>query len=505
MTSQQFKIDGGLESVPTPIPIHGCGGRLRVAALLNVDIGKKYLDQVVVVCGWSKTTRKQGSKLAFIALNDGSSVANLQVVVQLGKFPEEIAAKIGQCGVATSFRLKGTLVKSPKEGQTYEMLIADPEIHEMRILGTCDSGKYPLAKKNHTREFLRDIQHLRPRSNLIGCVARIRSALIGATHKFFQERGFLNVHTPIITAADCEGAGEMFQVTTAIPNNNQIKDIATTKSGEIDYGKDFFGKKAYLTVSGQLAVETYACALSDVYTFGPTFRAEDSHTSRHLAEFWMIEPEMAFAELEDNMQCAESFLRYCIRSILESGLEDLKWLDANVEEGLIKRLRNIAESEFGRISYTEVITLLSGCAPDRFKVKPEWGIDLGSEHERYLAEEVFKKPVIVYDYPRELKAFYMKINEDGKTVRAMDILVPKIGEIVGGSERESDLETLRAQIELKGLDPSGYWWYEDLRRYGTVPHSGFGVGFERLIMLSTGVENIRDVIPFPRYPGAAEF
>ncbi len=400
---------------------------------------------------------------------------------------------------------------------------------------------------------------MRPRTNTISCVARIRNGLAYATHQFFNSRGFLYVHTPLITASDCEGAGEMFQVTTVLPKpNEKFEKLALNKNGTIDYTKDFFGKPTFLTVSGQLAVENYACALSDVYTFGPTFRAENSHTTRHLSEFWMIEPEMCFADIYDDMECAENYLKYCLKYVLENNLDDLKFFDQQIEKGIIDRLKNVIDNDFKRLSYTEGIELLKAAVEkdknlfreekkkpkkekkkpkedkkegeekndaEKTEVKPEenpkeepkkeepvldkrniyWGMDMASEHERYLTEEVFKKPVIVYNYPASIKSFYMRMNDDGKTCAAMDILVPKIGEIIGGSQREERHDVLLKKIEDQKLEVSSYWWYLELRKFGSVPHSGFGLGFERLVMMATGLENIRDVIPFPRYPGHSEF
>ncbi|EZG66852.1 asparaginyl-tRNA synthetase [Gregarina niphandrodes] len=493
------------------IPELTCGQRVRVEALLHEATGADYLDKEVTVCGWAKTCRKQGGGRSFIELNDGSCVRNLQVVVDRGCLSEEVGAQVAKAGVAYSFRIRGRLVRSPKDEQTYEMQVCDSEKHSVRVLGGADQAKYPLAKKNHSKEYLREIQHLRPRSYMMGCVMRVRSALAMAIHEFFQSRGYVYVHTPIITGADCEGAGEMFQVTTMMPESGLIKDIPATKDGKIDYKKDFFGKLANLTVSGQLNLENFACSLGDTYTFGPTFRAENSHTSRHLAEFWMIEPEMAFAELEDIMECSEAFLRFCVQYILDRHAGDIAWLEKNVEEGLSARLKNVAESHFARCSYTEAIELLKQQPEGKFgDDRIFWGMDMGSVHERFLSEEHFKKPVIVYNYPYELKAFYMKVNTDvgvapGATVRAMDVLVPAIGEVIGGSQREENLELLDKQIADKGLPQDNYWWYRELRSYGTVPHAGFGLGFERLVMMVTGVENIRDVIPFPRYPGNCEF
>lgn len=444
--------------------------------------------------------------MCFIALSDGSSPKNLQVVVSKDGVSEETWTSLIKCGVSCSFKIIGTIVTSPAKGQTVEMKVDDANTHNIVIYGLTDQSRYPLAKKNHSKEFLRDHQHLRARTYFIQCVMRVRSSLAAATHHFFHSRGFQYIHTPLITAADCEGAGEMFQVTTLLPDNDELKGLPVdSKTGKIQYKQDFFGKKAYLTVSGQLNVETYCMGLTDVYTFGPTFRAENSHTSRHLAEFWMIEPEMAFCDAEDNMRCAEAYLRYAVQYVLDNNQADLVWLQDNVEAGLIDRLKNVAESTFARLSYTDAIARLAQEPEDRFAVKPVWGIDLGSEHERFLAEEVYKKPVIVYNFPIEIKAFYMKVNEDQKTVRAMDILVPKIGEVVGGSQREEVLEVLDKQITDRGMKPEDYWWYRELRQYGTVPHSGFGLGFERLVMMVTGVDNIRDVIPFPRYPNNCDF
>uniref|UniRef100_A0A6P6Y593 asparagine--tRNA ligase n=1 Tax=Dermatophagoides pteronyssinus TaxID=6956 RepID=A0A6P6Y593_DERPT len=363
----------------------------------------------------------------------------------------------------------------------------------------------PLSKNAPTLNTLRSMQHLRPRFAVCAAVFRIRSQLAFATHQFFQGRGFQYVHTPIITAADCEGAGQMFQVTTLLPEGLQAAKLPATEQGAGGYSKDFFGKPVSLTVSGQLAVENFCHALCDVYTFGPTFRAEISHTSRHLAEFWMIEPEMAFAELEDNMECAEAFVKFCVQFLLDRAHSDLEFLDAKVERGLLERLQNIVSSSFARITYTEAVELLRAQKEVAFELEPVWGDDLCSAHERYLSEVVFKKPVIVTDYPYALKAFYMKLNPGGKTVRAMDVLVPKIGELIGGSQREENLELLLKQMEDKHIDKAELEWYLDLRKFGTVPHSGFGLGFERLVMLCTGIENIRDVIPYPRYVGNALF
>ena len=454
--------------------------------------------------------------------------------------------QILKANVGTSLQIKGTLIKSPAKGQLFELQVSKPDRgHFVKVLGHCDAGKYPLAKKRHTNEYLREIAHLRPRTNIIGAVTRVRNNLAYATHLFFQSRGFQYIHTPIITASDCEGAGQMFQVTTILPEPHEAigkipvekpeapkkqkkPAAATTEEGKTDqaaaeqqppqqlpfherkvnYKKDLFGKPSFLTVSGQLSVENFACALSDVYTFGPTFRAENSHTSRHLAEFWMIEPELAFATLQDDMQCAEDYLKYCLKYVMANNIEELKFFDQFVEKGLVERLQHVIDTPFRRVTYTEAIEILEGLIKDgkvKFDNKVFWGVDLASEHEKHLTEKVFNGPIILYNYPKDIKAFYMKMNEDGKTVQAMDVLVPRIGEIIGGSAREEDLEKLDARIEACKLEKSAYWWYRELRQYGTVPHAGFGLGFERLVMMATGIENIRDVIPFPRAPGQAEF
>mmetsp|Transcript_44885 Transcript_44885/g.126741 ORF Transcript_44885/g.126741 Transcript_44885/m.126741 type:complete len:783 (-) Transcript_44885:259-2607(-) len=483
------------------------GGRVRVSVLVaSEDMGASWVGKLITVCGWSRTIRKQGGgTFCFVELNDGSCLKSLQVVVD-----KAVAGfdKLLKCGAGCSFRFVGTIVESPAKGQAVELAVKDPNAHTMTILGEADAGAYPLSKKQHSREFLREIGHLRPRSNLIGAVARVRSALAMATHRFFQDRGFLYIHTPLITCCDCEGAGEMFQVTTLLPGDlSRDRSLPLTKNGSVDYSKDFFQKAAYLTVSGQLAVENYCCAVGDCYTFGPTFRAENSNTARHLAEFWMIEPEMAFAELSDTMTCAEEYLAYCVRWALEHCGNDLEFFNQWVDKSLLERLEQLVEGGYRRVSYTEAIDLLQkevSSGSVSFDVSPDWGIDLGTEHERHLTEKVFGKPVTVYNYPKEIKAFYMRLNDDDRTVAAMDVLLPKIGEVIGGSQREERLDVLDRRLEECGLDKDTYWWYRDLRRYGSIPHSGFGLGFERLLMLVTGVDNIRDVIPFPRHPGHAE-
>lgn len=454
--------------------------RIKIKELKENE--QKFTGKEITIKGWVRTVRDQ-KKFAFIELNDGSTLSGYQVIAD-ENLPN-YAETIKNISTGASLSVKGNVVESPAKGQ-------NTEIHatEIEVIGTCPDT-YPLQKKRHSFEFLRTIAHLRPRTNTLGAVARIRNALAYATHQFFQEKGFMYVHTPIITASDCEGAGEMFRVTTLDPS---------CKPGD----EDFFSKPAYLTVSGQLNGEIYATALSDIYTFGPTFRAEDSNTSRHLAEFWMIEPEMAFADLKDDMDCAEEYIKYLTVYILKHCREDLELFNKFIEKGLIERLEQVVNTPFIRVSYTEVIEILEN-AKKKFEYPVSWGCDLQSEHERYLAEEHFKKPVIIKDYPKGIKAFYMRINDDDKTVAAMDVIVPKVGEIIGGSQREERLDVLERRIEEGGLEKETYWWYLDLRRYGSVPHSGFGLGFERLIQFATGMDNIRDVIPFPRYPGHADF
>lgn len=469
------------------------------------DGGKSLVGTKVSVCGWIKTKR-EGNKgaLAFVELNDGSCMSSLQVVIDS---TAKGFADLKNVATGGSLKCTGELVASPGGKQSVELLLKGDSAGEVHVFGGADAKEYPLSKKQHSLEFLREIAHLRPRSNLIGCVARVRSALAFATHQFFRNKGFQYVHTPLITAADCEGAGEMFQVTTLIQEAEKKGDKKLPmEKGKVDYTKDFFGKPAFLTVSGQLSVENYCCALSSVYTFGPTFRAENSHTSRHLAEFWMIEPELAFASIQDDMDCAEDYLKFCVRYALEHNIEDLEFFDSQVEKGLVARLKNVIAEPFARVTYTEAVEILIKESPKaNFKVPVEWGMDLNSEHERYLTEKVKLKPTIVYNYPKGIKAFYMRLNEDEKTVAAMDCLVPGIGEVIGGSAREERLDVLDRRLKEMDLVPDDYWWYRDLRKYGTVPHAGFGLGFERLIMLVTGVENIRDTIPYPRYPGHAEF
>ena len=447
-----------------------------------------FIDSRVDVKGWVRT-RRGNKHVQFVALNDGSTINNLQIVFDLSKFSED---ELKSVTTGSSIHVQGTLVASQGKGQTVEV-----QADELEVYGTADPATYPLQKKGHTLEFLREKAHLRPRTNTFGAVLRIRHALAFAIHQFFNDKGFYYFHTPLITASDCEGAGAQFQVTT-LP----LGDLPRTEEGNVDYSQDFFGKMASLTVSGQLEGELGATALGCIYTFGPTFRAENSNTPRHLSEFWMIEPEMAFYEIEDNMDLAEEFIKYCINYALEHCKNDIEFLAEHFDKELIGRLRFVVDNDFVRLPYTEGVKILEESGR-KFEFPVYWGVDLASEHERYLVEEHFKRPVILTDYPKEIKAFYMKLNEDGKTVRAMDVLFPKIGEIIGGSQREESLEKLSARIAEMGL--TGMDWYVDTRRYGTVPHSGFGLGFERLVLFVTGMQNIRDVIPFPRYPNNCEY
>jgi asparaginyl-tRNA synthetase len=445
----------------------------------------------VLVAGWVRTRRDSKGGFSFLEISDGSAFSGLQVIVP-GEL-ENYESDVLRLTIGSAVAVEGELVESPGAGQSVE-------VHATRVTvyGFADPEEYPLQKKRISFEKLRDLAHLRARTNTFGAVARVRNALAYATHKFYQDRDFLYLHTPMITASDAEGAGEMFQVTTL--------DLAAPPrvDGEVDYSQDFFGRPTYLTVSGQLEAETYALALDRVYTFGPTFRAENSNTRRHLAEFWMIEPEMAFADLSDNADLAEDYVRYLFRYVLDACREDLEFFDKWVDNGLVARLESIASSDFRRITYTEAVDVLAK-APTSFEFPVSWGVDLQSEHERYLTEVAFEQPLIVVDYPKDIKAFYMRHNDDGRTVAAMDVLVPGVGEIVGGSQREERHDVLLESIEAKGLPVDDYWWYLDLRRFGSVPHSGFGLGFGRLVQFVTGMQNIRDVIPFPRTPNNAEF
>jgi len=444
----------------------------------------------ITLRGWVRS-RRDSKEITFVELNDGSRFKSMQLVVEAGAVPEET---LKQVTTGSGIAANGVLVESPAKGQAVEL-----KVSSIAIYGSADPATYPLQKKGHTLEFLREISHLRVRSNTFGATFRVRNALTHAIHTFFQEHDFIYVQTPIITTSDCEGAGQMFGVTTL-----NLQQPARTMDGKVDWQQDFFGKPAYLTVSGQLEGEIFALAFSKVYTFGPTFRAENSNTPRHLAEFWMIEPEMAFYELSDNMQLAEEFLKYIIRYVLENCREDLEFFNQFIEKTVLATLEHVAESSFGHITYTDAIQELKKSGKT-WEFPVDWGNDLQTEHERFLSEEVFKRPVIVTDYPKDIKAFYMRVNEDGKTVRAMDVLVPRVGEIIGGSQREERRDVLLQRLHDAGLDEKPYWWYFDLRRYGSVPHSGFGLGLERMMMYLTGLKNIRDVIPFPRTPGNAEF
>jgi asparaginyl-tRNA synthetase len=476
-------------------------GKIKIKGILNGD----YIGKEIEIKGWVRTFRSN----RFIALNDGSCLANLQVVIDFDQYQESL---LKQITTGASIAAKGLIVESQGKGQAYEM-----QASEIQVIGVSDADLYPLQPKKHSLEFLRENAHLRVRTNTFGAIYRIRHNLIYAVHKFFHEKGFYNVHTPIITGSDAEGAGEMFHVTAL-----DLDNLPKTEDGQIDYTKDFFGKASNLTVSGQLEVETSALALSEVYTFGPTFRAENSNTSRHLSEFWMIEPEMAFYDLKDNMDLAEEFVKYLVNYALENCQEDLAFLDKRLadeekakpqnqrqEMGLLEQLKFVSENEFVRLSYTEAIDILRNSKPNKKKkfqyIIEEWGADLQSEHERFLVEKHFKKPVTLYDYPANIKAFYMRLNEDGKTVAAMDVLFPGIGEIIGGSQREERYDVLKEKIKAVGIEVEELSWYLDTRKFGSAPHSGFGLGFERMIQFITGMGNIRDVIPFPRTPGNAEF
>ncbi|CAG9463467.1 unnamed protein product [Pedinophyceae sp. YPF-701] len=541
--------------------------RERVVDILgDGQEGRSWVGQEVLVKGWVRTLRDQ-SKFAFLSINDGSNMAGIQAVINAGIPGHELIGE-GKITTGCAVAVRGEVVESPGGKQAVEV-----KAEELVLVGECDASTYPLQKKRHTLEFLRDIAHLRPRTNTIAAVARVRSALAAATHEFFTQHGFVYVHTPILSASDCEGAGEMFQVTTLMPDGEAAPDvppedlpklragveeqggrvrdakaaakadgadkkaakakveaevkellalkeklaaaesaatggIPRTPEGAVDYSGDFFAERVSLTVSGQLNAEMYACALGDVYTFGPTFRAENSHTARHLAEFWMIEPEMAFCTLAEDVACAEAYVQHCVNYILQHCAEDLKFFGSFVDKTLLARLEAVASQPFAKITYTEGVDLLLKAQEGgvKFEYPVEWGNDLQSEHERYICEKAFDgRPVVVTDYPKDIKAFYMRLNDDNKTVAAMDILVPGVGELVGGSQREDRMDVLVRRMEESGLAPEDYWWYTDLRRYGSVPHAGFGLGFERLVQFCTGVENIRDVIPFPRWPGSCKF
>ena len=456
-------------------------------ALTDVPVGR-----TVTIGGWVRTVRTSKGGFSFLAINDGSCLATIQVVAdkELANYDSEIVHLTTGCSVVVT----GELVESPAKGQRVEVHAA-----EVRVLGAADAERYPIQPKRHTFEFLRTQAHLRTRTNTFGAVARVRNALCAAIHEFFQSRGFLYIHTPIITASDCEGAGELFRVTTIDPD-----DPPRGEDGRTDYAHDFFARQAYLTVSGQLEAETYACSLGKVYTFGPTFRAENSNTPRHLAEFWMVEPEMAFCDLSDDADLAEEFLKYTFAAVLDRCPEDMAFFNKWIDKTVLETLGQVADSEFVRITYTEAMDILAK-ADRKWEYPAEWGRDLQTEHERHLTEETFKRPVIITDYPASIKPFYMRLSDDGRTVAAMDVLVPKIGEIIGGSQREERLDVLTARMKAMGMDLEDYWWFVDLRRYGTVPHAGFGLGLERTVQFVTGMANIRDVIPFPRTPKSAEF
>ena len=463
--------------------------RTKIVDLLqSEDFGS-----LVQVKGWIRT-RRGNKQVGFIALNDGSTIHNIQIVVELASFDEEL---LKQLTTGACIRVDGILSESPAQGQKAEI-----QAQEIEVYGVADPNTYPLQKKGHTLEFLREIAHLRPRTNTFGAIFRIRHEMAQAIHRFFYDNGFYYFHSPIITSSDCEGAGQMFQVTTLNLNNLKKNDKA-----EIDYSEDFFGKQTSLTVSGQLEAELAAMALGAVYTFGPTFRAENSNTPRHLAEFWMVEPEVAFNEIQDNMDLAERFIKYCIQWALDRCQDDLAFLSKMYDDDLFNRLKFVVDNQFVRLSYTEGIKILETAVEQghKFEFPIYWGADLASEHERYLVEDHFKKPVILTDYPKEIKSFYMKQNDDGKTVRAMDVLFPKIGEIIGGSQREENYDKLLNRAKEMGVPDKDIYWYLDTRRYGTAPHSGFGLGFERLLLFVTGMANIRDVIPFPRTPRNADF
>ena len=461
--------------------------RLRVVQILR----DSQPGESVRVSGWVRTRRDSKNGFSFVEINDGSCMTGLQVVVD-GDVPG-YAETIKSVNTGASVSVTGEVKESPGKGQRVEI-----HAKTMELIGVADPETYPLQKKRHSFEFLREIAHLRPRTNTFGAIARVRNRISSSIHNFFQSRGFLYINTPVITTSDCEGAGEMFQVTTL-----DIAKLAQLQT-EVDWNQDFFGKPASLTVSGQLEAEIYATSIGDCYTFGPTFRAENSNTTRHLAEFWMVEPEMPFYDLNDNMELAESFIRTIVRDCLNDCAEDMEFFNKRIDKTVMETLQTIESKDFIRLTYTDAVDILTA-SDHKFDYPVEWGIDLQSEHERYLTEQHFKQPIILYDYPRTIKPFYMRCNEDNKTVRAMDVLVPRVGEIIGGSQREERLDVLLSRMEECGLDPEEYWWYVDLRRYGTVPHSGFGLGLERVVQLITGMTNIRDCIPFPRTPRNANF
>ncbi|QTF08116.1 asparagine--tRNA ligase [Brenneria izadpanahii] len=466
---------------------------MSVVPVVDVLQGRVAVDSEVTVRGWVRTRRDSKAGISFVAVYDGSCFNPLQAVVNnnLSNYQNDVLRLTTGCSVEVT----GKVVASPGEGQSFEL-----QASAVNVVGWVDDpDTYPMAAKRHSIEYLREVAHLRPRTNLIGAVARVRHTLAQAVHRFFNENGYFWVSTPLITASDTEGAGEMFRVSTL-----DLENLPRTEQGKVDFSEDFFGKEAFLTVSGQLNGESYACALSKIYTFGPTFRAENSNTSRHLAEFWMIEPEVAFASLDDIAGLAEKLLKYVFKAVLDERADDMAFFAQRVDKDAVNRLENFVSSDFAQIDYTDAVEILLNCG-QTFENPVYWGVDLSSEHERYLAEKHFKAPVVVKNYPKDIKAFYMRMNDDGKTVAAMDVLAPGIGEIIGGSQREERLEQLDRRMEEMGLNKEDYWWYRDLRRYGTIPHSGFGLGFERLVAYVTGVQNVRDVIPFPRTPRNASF
>ncbi|PXZ04975.1 asparagine--tRNA ligase [Gilliamella apicola] len=464
-----------------------------VAPIVDVLQGKIAVGSTISVQGWVRTRRDSKAGISFLAVYDGSCFDPIQAVIEkdLPNYEQDILRLTAGCSV----KVTGKVVESPGQGQKYELQATQVDVYGF----VDDPETYPMAAKRHSIEYLREVAHLRARTNIVGAITRVRHTLAQAIHQFFDERGFFWLSTPIITASDTEGAGEMFRVSTL-----DMLNLPKTDNGKVDFDKDFFGKEAFLTVSGQLNAETYACALSKVYTFGPTFRAENSNTTRHLAEFWMMEPEVAFADLNDNAKLAEDMLKYVFKTVLEKRADDMQFFAQHIDKDAINRLESFINADFAQVDYTDAITILQNCEA-KFENPVSWGIDLASEHERYLAEQHFKAPVVVKNYPKDIKAFYMRMNDDGKTVAAMDVLAPGIGEIIGGSQREERLDMLDKRMDELGLKKEDYWWYRDLRRYGTVPHSGFGLGFERLIVYVTGVQNVRDVIPFPRTPRNANF
>lgn len=466
---------------------------MSVMPVVDVLRGQAPVDSEVTVKGWVRTRRDSKAGISFLAVYDGSCFDPLQAVIAntLPNYESEVLRLTTGCSVEVT----GKVVASMGQGQAFEV-----QATSITVLGWVeDPDTYPMAAKRHSIEYLREVGHLRARTNIVGAVTRVRNTLAQAIHRFFHENGYLWISTPLITASDCEGAGEMFRVSTL-----DMENLPRTDKGTVDYSEDFFGKEAFLTVSGQLNVETYACALSKVYTFGPTFRAENSNTTRHLAEFWMVEPEIAFANLDDAAGLAEQLLKYVFKAVLDERMDDMKFFAERVDKDAIARLERFIASDFAQIDYTDAIKILETCGK-QFENSVFWGVDMASEHERYLAEEHFQSPVVVKNYPKDIKAFYMRMNEDGKTVAAMDVLAPGIGEIIGGSQREERLDVLDARLDEMGLNKEDYWWYRDLRRYGTVPHAGFGLGFERLVVYVTGMQNVRDVIPFPRTPRNALF